>query len=314
MYRSRPAICLCVALVLLLVSLGAASTASALANRVFVSARSGNDANACDNIATPCQTFAGAVIQLNPGGEAIVLDSGGYGAVTVTKALTIEAPAGVTAFIHPSSGDAVTINAGVSDTVILRGLVLNGGSGNGIAVNTVGRLSVEDCVVSGFTGSGIHVVSAGVLNVKNTAVTGCGIGVAVLNTTGAVRAAIDHCHLDGNAEGFRAATTSPGTSTTVATNSTANENVYGWRCGAGGSGADVLNLESCSGSENLTGVLATSLNASSAVRYSNSVFSNNGDFGISQANACVAASRGNNTITGNASGPTNGVIGSFSPL
>src|ERR1700687_6160544 len=101
-------------------SIGASLPALALANRVFVSARSGNDSNSCNNILTPCQTFAGAVLQLNPGGEAIVLDSGGYGPVTITQAVTIEAPAGVLAFIHPPSGDAMTINAGVSDKVIIR--------------------------------------------------------------------------------------------------------------------------------------------------------------------------------------------------
>jgi hypothetical protein len=62
------------------------SSALGLANRVFVSARSGNNANSCDNINTPCQTFAGAVTQLNPDGECIVLDSGGYGAVTTRRA------------------------------------------------------------------------------------------------------------------------------------------------------------------------------------------------------------------------------------
>ena len=41
-------------------SVAAASPALAVANRVFVSARSGSNANSCDNIATPCQTFAGA--------------------------------------------------------------------------------------------------------------------------------------------------------------------------------------------------------------------------------------------------------------
>src|ERR1017187_8746083 len=70
------------------------SAQAVLANRVFVSARSGNDANPCNNILTPCQTFAGAVVQLNPGGEAIVLDWGGYGTVTITQAVTIEAPPG----------------------------------------------------------------------------------------------------------------------------------------------------------------------------------------------------------------------------
>ena len=57
--------------------LASVSPALGLANRVFVSARSGNNANACDNINTPCQTFAGALPKLNPDGELIVLDSGG---------------------------------------------------------------------------------------------------------------------------------------------------------------------------------------------------------------------------------------------
>src|SRR5438552_15309841 len=102
--------------VLFVLSLSFPATAvQALANRVFVSARSGNDANTCDNINAPCQTFAGAVTKLNPGGEAIVLDSGGYGAVSINQALTIEAPPGVLAFVHPSSGNGITVNAGAGD-------------------------------------------------------------------------------------------------------------------------------------------------------------------------------------------------------
>src|ERR1017187_5798420 len=131
---------LCLALSLVALFIAAASPA--LANGVFVSQRSGNDANSCDNILTPCQTFAGAVLQLNPGGEAIVLDSGGYGPVTITQSLTIEAPPGVLAFIHPPSGTAITVNAGASGGVILRGLTLNGGSGNGITISSVGKVYV----------------------------------------------------------------------------------------------------------------------------------------------------------------------------
>src|SRR5271169_6076190 len=97
-----------------------------LANRVFVSQRSGSDANACNNILTPCQTFAGAVLQLNPGGEAIVLDSGGYGSVTITQSVIIEAPPGVLAFIHPPTPvDAITVDA-PGATVVLRGITIDG--------------------------------------------------------------------------------------------------------------------------------------------------------------------------------------------
>ena len=292
------------------------SSAHALANRVFVSARSGSDANACDNILAPCQTFAGAVTKLNAGGEAIVLDSGGYGPVTITQAVTIEAPAGVTAFIHPPSGDAITINAGASDRVVLRGLVLNAGSLNGIKVNTVGGLFVVNCDITGFANYGIWMAGAGILEVKNTDVKACALGVEIEASSGKVTAMIDHCHLDGNTVGgFRAATTSPGSSLTTATNSTANDNMQGWTCGALSSGNDVLNLESCSGSGNSdAGLLVQSLGASSHGRYSNCVFANNGDYGIRQVNGGTAESRGNNTITGNGLAPTSGTIGSFSPM
>src|ERR1022692_871613 len=112
--------------VILLVALFLTPSAQAvLASRVFVAARSGNDANACNNVATPCQTFAGAITQVVAGGEIIALESGGYGPLTINKAVTVNAPDGIIAFIHPPSGDAITISAGASDTVILRGLTLN---------------------------------------------------------------------------------------------------------------------------------------------------------------------------------------------
>ncbi len=189
--RLLPAFCV------LVVCLAAASPALGLANRVFVSARSGNNANSCDNVNTPCQTLTGALAQLNPGGEAIVLDSGGYGKVTITQSVTIEAPAGVTAFIHPSSGVAITVNA-AGATVTLRGLVLNFGDSVGIDVNSVGTLNVENCLIAGFDDVGIRMFSVGKLNLKGTDIKGCGDGVVIMNSAGGVQASIDHCHLDGN--------------------------------------------------------------------------------------------------------------------
>ena len=293
----------------------AAPPAFGLANRVFASARSGNDANSCDNVNTPCKTFAGAVMQLNPDGEVIVLDSGGYGPVTITQGVTIEAPAGVTAFIHPPSGDAITVTAGTA-TVTLRGLVLNVGTNNGITVNSVGTLSVENCFITGFSNVGVRMLSAGRLNVKGTDVKACGTGVAVENAAGLARVSIDHCHLDGNANGYFSATTTPGSSTTTASYSTANNNSnVGWFSGSLSSGKDLLNLEFCTGSENaFDGLAGGSANALSAARYSNCVFANNGSFGVARNNSGTLESRGNNTITGNVSGATSGVIGTFPPM
>lgn len=299
--------------------IGAASPVLALANRVFVSARSGNNANSCDNVKTPCQTLAGAVLQLNPDGEAIILDSGGYGLVTITQGVTIEAPAGVTAFIHPPAlADAITVNAGANDTVTLRGLVLNGGTNEGIVVNSVGTLNVESCSIAGFTaGTGIRMLSAGRLNVKGTDITACVYGIRVQNTAGAVHASIDHCHLDANASyGYVAATTSPGSSTTTATFTTANNNnSAGWLCGQSTNGQDLMHLEFCSGSENtFAGLVGASTNGASAVRFANCVFANNGTYGIERSSTGTLQSRGNNTMTGNGSAPTAGTIGSFTSM
>ena len=293
-----------------------ASPALALANRVFVSARTGNNANGCDNVTTPCQTFAGAVLQLNPDGEVIVLDSGGYGPVTITQGITIEAPAGVTAFVHPPSGDAITINA-PSAKVILRGLVLNGGVNNGIEVQAVGTLSVESCFITGFTNHGIHMGADGSLAVKGTDVKNCRHGIHISTASGTATLSIDHCHLDSNVfDGFFAAPHGPGASRTTATNSTANNNtVHGWVVGDGTSGLDVLNLEFCAGSGNGgSGIIGASGNASSVARYSNSVFSNNAGYGVNRASSGAFETRGNNTITGNDSGSTHGTIGSFTPM
>src|SRR5215469_9168298 len=102
----------------------ASSDAYALANRTFVSGN-GSDANPC-SLAAPCRSFAGALAQTSPGGEIAVLDTAGYGAVTITKPISIVNEEGVEAGITVTSGDGITINAGASDVINLRGLTLVG--------------------------------------------------------------------------------------------------------------------------------------------------------------------------------------------
>jgi hypothetical protein len=145
----------------------------------------------------------------------------------------------------------------------------------------------------------------------------CFDGVRLGNSTGTVTASIDHCHLDANGhDGFLTNTIAPGGSTTTATNTTANGNTAnGW--GSVGSGIEILNLEFCVASQNgVNGVggAAGSTNASSVVRYSSCVLANNSGYGVSRADVGAFESRGNNTITGNGSGPTSGTIGAFSPI
>ena len=53
----------------------------------------GDDANPCSRTA-PCKTFAGAIPKTAAGGETDVIDPGGFGALTITKAITIDGGGG----------------------------------------------------------------------------------------------------------------------------------------------------------------------------------------------------------------------------
>src|SRR4029077_7379886 len=101
----------------------AGGAAQATISHTWVSS-TGNDANACTRSA-PCATFAGALTKTSAGGEIDVADANDYGPVTINKAVSIEA-VGVLATIQVTSGNAITVSAGANDTVVLRGLTLDG--------------------------------------------------------------------------------------------------------------------------------------------------------------------------------------------
>jgi hypothetical protein len=134
-----------------LLALGlSAAPAEAGPNRTWVSG-TGTDSGACTR-AAPCKTFAFALTQTAAGGEIDVLDPAGYGLVTITKAISIINDGVGAATIGTSSGNAITINAGATDSVHLRGLTLTGlGSGlSGIVFQAGGNLAIENCVIRNF--------------------------------------------------------------------------------------------------------------------------------------------------------------------
>jgi len=138
------------------VALAAASTvvSAATAQRTYVS--SSGTANPSCSRAAPCRQFADAIPATNVGGEIVVLDSAGYGPVTITKSVSIIAPPGIYAGISVFSGNGVTINA-PGATVVLRGLSINGqGGAAGILVQQAARVRIENCVVSNMGAQGIY--------------------------------------------------------------------------------------------------------------------------------------------------------------
>jgi hypothetical protein len=191
-----------VCIALLLVS----SACFAQATRTWVSGV-GDDANPCSRTA-PCKTFAGAISKTAAGGEIDVLDPGGFGTVTITKAITIDGSS--MGGILASGTNGIIVNAGANDVVRIRNMNING-SGTGLAGIRflAGKtLHVDQSVIYGFSGFGIDFLPSAVsrLFVNNVKVngaqgTGGGIQVAPTGTGGAI-GTIDNTRLEGNTHGL----------------------------------------------------------------------------------------------------------------
>lgn len=199
MHRSHLAL---VAAALLLPSLGAA----AAAQRTFVST-TGNDANTVANcsLASPCRSFASALTVTGTGGEIIVLDSGGYGQVTIDKSVSIIAPDGVYAGITvPAGADGVDV-AGADIVVVLRGLTINGQGGNvGISFLQGRALHIDRCTVSNVIGRGISLTTGNefpaAVYITDTKVGEGGthlFGAAGIYAEGNVDVSMDRTHVNG---------------------------------------------------------------------------------------------------------------------
>jgi hypothetical protein len=149
-----------------------AATAHAQATRTWVSGV-GDDANPCSRTA-PCKTFAGAISKTAAHGEISALDPGGFGAVTITKSITING-AGTNASILAALVNGIIINAAATDVVVLRNLQINGvNSGlDGIRVLSAGTdVVVDNVIIQGFD-KGIHTgpLATGNVMVANSTIT-----------------------------------------------------------------------------------------------------------------------------------------------
>ena len=141
--------------------LAAHSDASAQATRTWVSGV-GDDVNPCSRTA-PCKTFAGAISKTATGGEINCIDAGGFGAVTITKSITIDGGESFASILAGGS-NGIIVNAPAGSVVTIRNLSINGAGitpgVNGIRFLGGETLHVENCVIFGFNQNGILVEPA----------------------------------------------------------------------------------------------------------------------------------------------------------
>src|SRR5436189_3275179 len=142
-----------------LLVVGFSAVAFGQATRTWVSGV-GNDANPCSRTA-PCKTFAGAISKTAPAGEINVLDPGGFGAVTITKSLTIRSDH-IEAGVLVSGTNGIVINAGPNDRIVLEGLDIEGlGTGlNGVSVIAGKEVYIIRCSIRHLTQNGVNMASS----------------------------------------------------------------------------------------------------------------------------------------------------------
>src|SRR5512141_1115141 len=128
----------------------------AQATRTWVSGV-GDDVNPCSRTA-PCKTFAGAISKTASGGIIDALDPGGFGAITITKPITIEGNGTLASILSSgTNGVVVNITSGTGRNVILRNILIDG-SGTTLGINGVRFLAgdsllLEDSYVKSYSGS-----------------------------------------------------------------------------------------------------------------------------------------------------------------
>lgn len=238
-----------------IVVLFGAALMHAQASRTWVSGV-GDDVNPCSRTA-PCKTFAGAISKTAAGGEIDALDPAGYGAVTITKGMTIDGGGGQVASVLVSGTNGIVVSAGPNDVVILRNLRINGiGTGiNGIRWLSGKALTIENCDIFGFTTNGIDIAKGdgGKAFIRNTIVQNNGqAGFSVQSSTLITAVSIDNSRFDLNTNGVLAGSFSK----VNVTNSVASGNTQVGFISSASAGSAELNVTHSLADNNNVGVQA----------------------------------------------------------
>jgi len=270
----------------------------AQATRTWVSGV-GDDANPCSRTA-PCKTYAGAISKTAANGEINCLDPGGFGAVTITKSLSIVCD-------YTEGG---VLAAGTF------GFNVNAPSGSLI---TLKGQDVE-CVGTGT--NGIQVIGVGVtVHVHKTQIRSCrnsggsnGNGILVAPSSGVAKVLVADSYITDNGgtnqnAGILVRPTAGAQANVIATNVKLEGNSNGiFMDGAGGGAATNLNINDSLISGNTTnGVSVFGTGAVFRATVTNSLISANAGAGVGASGAGASIKIGGDTITHNVTGVTGSV-------
>jgi hypothetical protein len=294
-----------------------AASAEAQATRTWVSGV-GDDANPCSRTA-PCKTFAGAISKTALNGEINCLDPGGYGAVTITKSITIDCHEIFAGILNAGTNginipfDSFTAVGETRKTVRLRNLNINGANTGLIGISITGTAAsagsevfVEDCLIDGQFGGSMRGINdtrnGGALFVTNTTIRNVGSSGILMSPVGTalvppLRGTLSNVRLENNGNAGLALTR--GAKAAVAGSVASGNGNFGFYAdGVGGSSE--LTVADSIATSNGTGVNGIS---GAVVRISNMTITGN-NAGVNASGGTIVGF-GNNVIDGNttANGP-----------
>lgn len=234
------------ALALLCMPMFGTTSAQAQATRTWVSGV-GDDVNPCSRTA-PCKTFAGAISKTAAGGEINCLDPAGYGAVTITKSMTIDCQ-GTNGSILASGTNGVNVNdsaTGTPGTIVvnLKNLSINGAPGTGlVGINFISgaSLQVDNVSVMNFNGGTAAGLRVGTTNAgaarlvnindshfwNNGTGTATGANILVFPTAGSASVSVTNTKIGGGSVGLFANGVTGLVSVTITGSSVANNRGHG---------------------------------------------------------------------------------------
>lgn len=194
----------------------------------------GDDANPCSRTA-PCKTFAGAISKTFINGEINCLDPGGFGAVTITKSITIDCEDTQGSILASGVASGILINLGAANandplrSVRIRGVSINGAGASGSIGTATGltginistsntapvKVFVEEVIIQNFANHGIFFGASADsdLVVNDSEIINVGFNVAPFtqagiradsgNGTARLDVTLDNVHTDLNLQGVR---------------------------------------------------------------------------------------------------------------
>jgi nitrous oxidase accessory protein NosD len=277
--------------------------------RTFVSSE-GKDNHSCDSLDKPCRNIDAAVSKVQAGGEVVILDSGNYQPLIINKAVSIAAAPDAHPGMSVLSGAGISVNAGPSDVVLIRGLrITSQGGTRGILFNSGRALHVESCTISGFTPlpsdcctDGILVNTSSTLVVKDTTLRSNFNGIRIFSSQAAL---IERSRLENNTNGLWAEEAARVTisDSLVAGNGSGITSFI--NTGSSTSVPAEINVENCRVAGNFQGIHSTGKPGENAmiltlIRVSNTtVTSNVQGLAVGTPGSGRLFSRGNNTVEGN---------------